>query len=143
MGSSSLSKFGDDPIVRAGGVVFVVFSAVFLVESVGGDCVPETITVSASDVASCKVGFVGGFLEVEDYEVGVGVVVFEVEALQIAVVPGDVGEGDSGHSCFFVGGVPVLVAEFVGLEASANCEEGAKQYQYLVVHFSCLSCLDG
>ena len=105
-----------------GPVVGGVSSTVCVVPGVVGDnSVPEGIScistssgTGGSDEASGKVGLEESLAEVDVDKVLAGVVVFEVEALEITVVPGVVGEWDTGGDEFLLGGVPIIVASDEG-----------------------------
>lgn len=82
-----------------------------------------------SDEASGKVGLEDSLAEVDVDEVLGGVVVLEVEALEIAVVPGVVSEWDACGDQLLLGGVPIVVASDEG--GGGECQEGNQNNEAL------------
>lgn len=111
-------------------VVFGLLAAVGVVPDIGGDGVPEGVGLGSGgvellDVAGSEVGLEDGLGEGDEDEVVGGVAPFQEEALQVAVVPGEVGEGGVGLDDSLGGGVPVVV----GAEEAAG-GEGDQGDQY-------------
>ena len=122
---SNSNSVGCGGIFRVGSyrlvvVIGSVSSAVSLIPAAVGHCVvPSVVNACAvGQVSSGKAGTEAGGeesgVEVNVDEVDFGVIVFEVKALEIAVVPGDVGVGSAGKDNFLLGGVPVFVVSDEG-----------------------------
>ena len=124
-------------------VVLGFLSAVAVIEFVGGNGVPESVGLLASavffsDVTSSEVGFEDGFAEVDPAEIVAMVPSFEIEALVITVVPGDVGKGSSGLDEALLGSVPVVMrSEETGRNCGEECEQNNKnlahQYDMFII----------
>ena len=112
-------------------VVGLVSSAVGVVPGVvGHNGVPEgvgggSVGQEVSHETGSEVGLEEAFAEVDPDEVLALVVVFEIEALEIAVVPGVVGVGDSGLDEGLLGGVPEFVVS--DQRGRGACQEGNQQ----------------
>ena len=79
-----------------GVVIFGFLSAVGIIPGVGGDAVPESVSLGSSgiglyDVAGSEVGLEGAGVEGDEGEIVGAVVALEVETLEVAVVPGLIG----------------------------------------------------
>lgn len=119
-----------------GVVIFGLFSAVIIVPGIGGDRVPEGISLSCSsisldDVASSEVGLEGSSVEGNESEIVGAVVTFKIETFQVAVVPGDIREWSTSLNKLLLGSVPVVMRS----EEAAGCssDEG-QQYNENFVH---------
>ena len=103
-----------------GPVVGSVLTAVGVVPGVvSHNGVPEsvsccTVSEDCSYEACSEVGFEEALAEVNVDEVLSLIVVLEVEAFQVAVVPGVVSVGDSGGDQLLLGSVPVFVVSDEG-----------------------------
>lgn len=119
-------------------VVFGFLAAVGVVEGVGGNGVPEGIGllaggVSIDDIAGSEVGLEDRLAESDEDEVLARVVVLKIEALEIAVVPGEVREGGSGLDDRLLGGVPVVMGS---KETGGGCCEKCNQNNQGLVHLN-------
>ena len=111
-GSNSVGWVGS---LGLGPVVGSVTSAVgFVPGVVGDDGIPESVVSSSvgqhiSHEAGSEVGLEESRVEVNPDEVSFGVVVLEIEAFQVTIVPGDI-EGRTLGGDGFLGSVPIVVA---------------------------------
>ena len=120
-------------------VIFGLLSAVSIVPGVGSNRVPEGVglgssKISLDDVASSEVGLEGSGAEGNESEIVGAVVTFKIEAFQVTVVPGKIGQGGTSLDDRLLGCVPVVVG---GSEEAARCgsDEGQQNNQNFVHHY--------